>query len=299
MKIVYFLLLLSSTCLAESTYTAQAGVGYRQDSLNWNIGSPTGHPDILSELSWKNLRMIDYHAQLTYDNPSLFYARFSGDYAVICDGTVRDSDWDEDGRTEEFSRSINNAGKGEAFDLSLGIGFPRYRFLEKITLIPLIGFAMQEQHLQIYDGFQVINTENEFTGPFSGLHSNYRAKWYSPWIGFDMYANLAPRLWLYSAIEGHFSCYRGTGHWNLREDFTDDFKHEAWGGGIVAKLAANYQIRQHLDAGILLEYQNHWCYNGSDYTTALEDGVTYTVKQPLNSVRWQSARAILTMTYLW
>lgn len=276
--------------LAGALFGIDLGVGYRQDSLSWSIGGPGGDPNILSELSWTNLRMIDYRGAWSGDFMN-YHIRFSGDYATILGGQVRDSDYDADDREGEFSRSISKANKGEAFDLSLGVGRCRFCIFGVKTEL-LGGVALQEQHLRMMDGKQVIDTRHpDEVGPIEGLHSNYRAKWYSYWTGVDFEAPYG----FSGTVEGHRSRFRGTGHWNLRDDLVKDFDHKAWGWGVVVNLAWRWHYSRCLAFGLFGEYENHWTEKGLDLVYIAEG----TVHQPLNRVRWQSARLLANITLNW
>lgn len=299
MNYLYFLLLLSTSCYAAAPLTTQIGIGYRQDSLNWNIGSPTGQPNVLSELSWKQLRMVDYRTEMIYNRPGTFYVRAIGDYARIYSGTVRDSDWHGDNRTREFSRSISDAGKGEAFDLSACAGYKRYCIAKGITAIPVVGYSWHEQHLRMFNGVIVLNTESSFLGPFDGLHANYRGKWFGPLFGCDFYSAPCSEWQLYANVQGQYNFYRGSGHWNLRDDILDDFTHSATGWGFLLRFGVSHEINPCLWAGIEGEYQNHWTEAGWDRIKALHESEEIVVRQPLNRVRWQSGRILGTLAYHW
>ena len=99
--------------------------GPRKDELSWSIaGSPAGtNPNVLSELAWTS---VDSY-QITLANRVRFrrhfYCRSQFDFAWVQDGTVRDSDYDDNDRTDEWSRSISESSGDEAWDISTSIGY--------------------------------------------------------------------------------------------------------------------------------------------------------------------------------
>ena len=110
---------------AETTFDLSAG--YRTDSLSWSIaGDNNGHyVNILSELKWSDLTIY----QLKLSNRTVIQERFllrgHLDFGVVRSGSNRDSDYDGDDRTLEFSRSINGVSGNDVWDGSIGIG-PRF-----------------------------------------------------------------------------------------------------------------------------------------------------------------------------
>ena len=87
--------------------------GLRRDQLDWSVaGNPSGSdPNILSELSWSG---VDSY-QLSLSNRSRYkrhiYLRGHLNYAWIRDGRVRDSDYGEDDRAAEYSRSMSETNR--------------------------------------------------------------------------------------------------------------------------------------------------------------------------------------------
>ena len=96
---------------------------YRQDKLDWTIASPTGTPNILSELTWDNLEIVVVEIGTSIHTPSnwVMDARFA--YGTILDGDNQDSDYFGNNRTQEFSRSNNNADEGSTIDTSVDFGY--------------------------------------------------------------------------------------------------------------------------------------------------------------------------------
>lgn len=215
----------------------QLSTGYRQDELKWSIADPSGTPNVLSELEWKNIQSWEAKAQAHMLLIDIIYLRASADYGRIFNGHNRDSDYAGDNRTLEFSRSKATSNQGEVFDFSGGAGwhFDICLCESVLQLVPLIGYSYSEQHYRDHDGVLVINSGfsplgDELPlgdlGSFPGLHSNYRAKWRGPWIGVDALLPLCGYD-LFATFEYHRTKYHGTAHWNLRTDFVRDFQQKA------------------------------------------------------------------------
>lgn len=289
-----------------TTFTANAidietclktGTGYRQDSLNWSIAGENNHPNILSELKWENLEIWEIRASAEALLCKHIYFKGEGDYGKIYNGRNRDSDYLLDHRRLEYSRAITKADRGEVFDFLVGFGYQFSLFYKKFFITPLAGYSYHEQHLQMHNGFQKISIFKQL-GKIKGLHSNYRGKWSSPWLGFDASYLLDCKLKLKGGFEYHWAHYHGTGHWNLR-DFPRDFQHVGNGYGLVGTLECDYQFCNHWILGFLFKYQDWRMHHGCDHTyLTASSGSSYDrVSTRLNVVNWHSFSVTLNAGY--
>jgi len=94
-------------------YSIRYQAGYQLDQLDWNISGSIdglGSPNILSELRWENL---DVFMPVWVGSYYLIYVYIRGQLARgnITSGKNQDSDYCNDNRTGEFSRS-NNQSRG-------------------------------------------------------------------------------------------------------------------------------------------------------------------------------------------
>ncbi len=266
------------------------GYTYRQDALNWNIGFADGTPNILSELSWKDLYIHQVTAVGTVTTKNQFYLRGIADYGQIYHGRNQDSDYLGDNRTFEFSRSINKANKGEVFDLSIAVGRLFSSQCHTIRLVPLIGYSLHEQHLKMTDGDQVLFLLNPASeGPIEGLDSSYNAKWFGPWVGVDLFFDYTPTVTFFGTFEYHYSTfYRGEGDWNLRTDFLDNFHHKAQGHGLSGALGLKYHLYANWELSLIASYQK-WTTKKGNHTVLVDlDGVFALAGAQLNRVNWHS-----------
>ncbi len=279
---VVAVLLLPQFAVAGTDTSFEFGTAYRADRLDWNIANDlagTSTPNILSELTWDNLNIMQLDMGMRTEANNIVF-RVDADYGWILTGNNQDSDYDGNNRTLESSRSNNDAGAGNVWDVSTAIG---YNFGEDASITPLIGWSMHRQNLRLRDGFQTIPA----TGDFAGLNSKYDAEWTGPWLGFDagVTTENAARFFLNFAY--HFATYKAEADWNLRTDFAHpvSFRHEATGYGIDAGGGVEYELaeNQMLVAGI--EYRKWKADNGAD-TTFFATGASSVTK--LNEVNWQS-----------
>jgi hypothetical protein len=265
--------------------------GYRTDDLDWNIADDINgeNPNILSELTWKDLNVWQLQAEGNVDIANDTFPWFSiylkgmAGYGWIIDGRNRDSDYATDGNSIEESRSINDADDGSVLDLSIAIG-PHLSSKDSCwSIIPLLGYSYHEQRLTMTDGQQIIPP----SGAFDGLDSTYETEWSGPWIGVDI-AYLPVSKWTFTAnIEYHWVDYSAEADWNLRDDFQHpkSFEHEADGDGWAAGVGVNYSLNEHLSVGLNGDYLSWKADSGID-RLYLENGSV--VDTRLNEVNWKS-----------
>lgn len=293
---------------AHAESKIRLGLGWRQDHLNWSISGPDNHPNVLSELEWKNIQMLEVRGLWRMDLCTDWRVEIDGGYGHIYSGSNVDSDYAGDHHTELFSRSKNGADRGEAFDFSLGLGYPLCYWGPELVITPMIGYAQYEQHFQIVNGFQEVDTVTGFVGRFGGLHSSYQTRWMNAWLGFDFEYEPLCQWELYGSLQWHFSSYKARGHWNLRDDFLGDFKHDGSGQGALVELGVEYAIWHPLAVGIATRFQTMYLSHGTDKTKFLDpifdeqgneigsepvEGQTR-----LNSVHWYSIAVGATLSYV-
>jgi hypothetical protein len=302
--LIFFIL---TACSAHGfSLEGDVGVGYRQDRLNWSFDGGSRGPNILSELIWENLKMVNYYGQVRTTVPYLGYMRATGNYGSIYNGENFDWDYREDNRQSPFAYAENKADRGEAFEVSFAIGRALPGLIPYVTIIPLIGYSWQEQHLQFYDGIQVYYLGNNYDNtPLPDLASNYRAKWYTPFIGVDLFVMPSSRWKIIATAEWHWGQYRGTGYWNLRTDLLSDIRHSASNiTGGVFRVQGLYCLYKNATIGIAGECVTMHTWNGLnqvDISEALFDTFgqyigsrIVTAEGGLNAVHWQSWRLIAT-----
>lgn len=285
----------------------ELSAGYRLDRLNWNISGVNNHPDVLSELKWSNLQMFQMGLLGQVYICEDWVVRLEGNYGQILTGKVQDSDYDKSHRRGEYSRFICNADRGEVFDVSGSIGYFYPLFCDEFFVTPLVGYSYSEQHLRMGEGHVKILDGERVSINVGELHSNYRTKWRGAWLGFEL-DYLYDCAWdLYGGFEYHWVRYSGTGHWNLREEFFDDFQHHANGTGYKGYVGVQYCFNHCWLGGFKFSYLDFWTRPGVDRTYILDDSANsedsfvgqkeYVVETKLNKVNWQSFRAEINIAY--
>lgn len=277
--------------MAESGLSTALQLGYRSDNLDWNIaGDINGEtPDVLSELQWSHLQVSQLKLSMEVFQAD-FYLRGNLSYGEIINGENRDSDYLFDDRRGEFSRT-NNAVGGELADASVGVGRKfdtsdgRGKFSSYI--MPMLGYSIHSQNLQITDGFQTLPA----TGAFPGLDTNYETEWQGAWVGLVFAEeNTQTDLEIEMSLIYHAVDYQAEADWNLREEFAHpkSFEHLASGHGFTLSLNG----RSPVDSSKSL----FWVF-GIDYgrwQTRAGLDVTYfadasTEITRLNKVNWESS----------
>ena len=264
---------------------------YRTDALDWNIaGNSSGTaPNILSELTWEDLTTFQLRLASRSVILNHFFLKADFNYGWIFEGHNQDSDYAFDDRAGEFSRSNNQADRGEVWDASIGVG-PRFTFgLPYLELIPLVGYSRHEQHLTITDGYQSIPA----MGAFEGLYSTYAAQWQGPWVGFDLTIRAGRPLGIFSDVgflfdfEYHRGDYYAEAEWNLRSDLAHpkSFEHEADGHGYHFSFSSEFYFDAHWALACGYRYVVWETDPGLDRVFISGGG---TAKTRLNEVNWRS-----------
>jgi hypothetical protein len=281
--------------------------GPRKDELDWSIaGSAAGtNPDVLSELEWTS---VDSY-QITLANRSRFlrniYCRTAFDYAWVQDGTIRDSDYDGDNGTLEWSRSISESSGDEMWDFSTGVGYAYILFHDRLLVAPMVGFSYNKQNLRIKNGAQVVSTRApapDIGLLSSQLNSTYFARWMGPWIGCDLLYRKEKRnpndlsMQFGLSAELHYADYYGEGNWNLRSDLNHpkSFEHDAEGYGICISGEWMLTLTPHWDLNLAAAYQYWDTGTGTDRKFLDGGGTAVTM---MNGVTWTSSNFMVGASY--
>lgn len=279
--------------------------GYRLDQLDWNIaGDLAGHnPNVISELSWKNLKskQVAARAKMIMANDRLPFGglvRLGASYGEIYSGTVRDSDYGGDDRSREFSRSTSRGDSGDLWDASLGAGMVFANRSRTFSLAPLLGVSQRQQNLVMEEGNQTLTNLANLPsnvkdsppplGPIYGLHSTYETKWRTGWLGLDLDFLPWPYVDLHGAVELHAGKYEAEADWNLRGDFAHPRSFRQTSdtvGGLVATVGLRAG-HPNLLLSVDYSYQKWRAKDGIDRTYSFDE--TYSDTK-LNEVNWEAS----------
>ncbi len=213
---------------ADADHVFQAGLGYRQDTITWDVDR-NGLP--LPALSDDNLRFYDLDIMFIGGRAKgglgCLYYRADMEYGWIFNGRQKEKAiWttaetqttfpnSSFGNTEKtvFEAAVHNHCKRRyTFDFDFGLGIPFQLYCSELQYTPMIGYSYNTQSLRVKDdeklgqNFTDVQQGEIGLGSFStGGHSSYRTSWWGPWIGFDMaYATSECGIY-YSEMEFHFA----------------------------------------------------------------------------------------------
>ena len=256
------------------------GFGDRETKVDWNIaGNLAGtNPNIISELDWRKVKSNQFMLGSIWQDGD-YFLKVVGEYGRIYDGENQDSDYNQDNRRGEFSRSLNNAGKGYMLDTEINYG-KDYIISSKLKLSPMIGYSFHRQHLKIYDGTMIIGSAN-----LTGLDSLYQANWSGPQLGLGLNYKINKSIFSlnYSLQDIDFN---GHTNWNLRSNLQHPVSMTQKGDGSGTKISASYE-RAVSNFSSLSLVGNFYKYKASGtHTFHLTSG---DASQKLNQVNWKSS----------
>lgn len=123
-----------------------------------NIGAPDGHPNVLSELTWRGVNSV-----ITEVNADLVFQRLvvtgSIGYGTIGGGTLLDQDWNGDNRTQKDSETLSRSNDGSVLIISLTPGVRAFQWTVEDNPVPggidvLMGYQFWHEQ---YVGFGAVN----------------------------------------------------------------------------------------------------------------------------------------------
>ncbi|MBL4607570.1 MAG: hypothetical protein JKY01_07055 [Pseudomonadales bacterium] len=279
----------------RSKFDTSIGLSQRTGSLSWSIASDLSGkraPNILSELSYEGLEIRGLELKSTL---YFFGGLMDGSFldlrlhrGVITGGETRDSDYDGDNRTQEYSRSLSENTGDFVSDYSFAYGL---NVLNKqaISVAVLAGYSFHQQYVRKKNAVKISPDSELVVGnPITGLNSTYQSQWQGPWIG----ANFSlPGEKHHLALQGelHSAFYYAEADWNLRNSFMHpkSFEHNATGLGWVVDLSYSYtfdfSLRNETTLGISYRAEQWAAKDGVD-TLYLASGEVVSTK--LNEVAW-------------
>ena len=295
-----FIGMIAFPSLVTASRDLEIDIGYRQDKASWSLaGAPIEigeqnvyYPNILSELEWKNLNIIQLSVSGCYVSASHCALKIAADGGRIYHGENSDSDYTYDDKLGLYSLSKNDASKGYVYDLSGGIG---YQFCPRklgIEITPLVGYSCHVQNLHLYNGVQEVCFYDDWTpcsvGSFPNLNSSYKMQWSGPWLGVDFSLATSSSTSLYGGLEWHFVRYHGKGHWNLRTDISD-FHHYAYGQGLIGTLGINHNVCGNWIIGLIAHYRHFWTNHGIERITIFDSVLgPFEAEFRFNEAKWLS-----------
>ncbi len=299
---------ISFPCLAEgeqalssTPFTISPSLIYSAERFSWNIGT-VGGVNILSELTWKNIKSLMAGVQLKKLTSKNFVFLADVRAGGFTKGQVQDSDYNGNDRTAEWSRSLADV-TGTKFMSEFEVGY-EFKPTPSLNITPSIGVfynytSFSDKNLrQVLSGVSVSGSVAPPVGTLiSGKVSTYKAVWYGPLIRLD--ATFKPHnSWLLSAgLTLFWDSFKGTGNWLLRTDLARNGIRQAGSGiGTRVNLAASYLISQKWSIGLEVEGAYHNIKNGDD-ERYFADGSLAPRSGLLNDVTWKYGSIMLRATW--
>lgn len=283
--------------------------GERFEAFKWSIADSSASPNIRSELKWSDVRSHQVRFGGRMQLSHFLYGRAYVDYAWIRSGRMRDSDYDGDNRTLEYSRSLSETNADHLWDIAAGVGYPLAFRNERIFAAPMVGFSFHRQSFRITNGRQLISEDASETPPVgpldSRLNSLYTAEWQALWLGCDLRYAMAPMPGTTSAMAFELSLkyffladYSAEADWNLRGDLRHpvSFEQDADGSGLSIQIKWLLPIVRHLDMSFAFDY-SRWATDSGTDTFYPADPANPAQTTPLNEVVWESRSIMIGLLY--
>lgn len=294
----FWIFLLFTGCAYAAVQT-EFTLGYREDCAHWTIPGNEGQPDIISQVSWKDLRMFQIGGMGRFCGFAGVYAKVYGDYAWILHGINTDSDFRDCQTPQEYLRVISKSSKGETYDIAAGGGFQLVN-LGVLMIVPTGGYSYMQQNLFMFDGKQIICIDQpELEGtPIEGLDSKYFNRWKGPWSGVDVQICLG-NVGLFIDYEYHWTHFFGQGKWNLRKDLASGFHDKANGHGTHLNVRLLYGLLSCFSMGVGVDYWKFQAHDGKSeiafHTPQGKEWREFNFKE----VKWSSMRVngIITLSF--
>ncbi|MCB9991035.1 MAG: hypothetical protein H6867_06610 [Rhodospirillales bacterium] len=273
--------------LTRGKTTWSVGTGVRVDNFDWNIASDiTGQatPNILSELTWRDITLLEVTGGVVHEEP-VDLSVINGDLHLEATLTLgmpiagenQDSDYNEDNRMDEFSRTLADSDGGYAAGISAAVGYKffltgdpqkraqkilrsktprtakgkarRMRALQEamnkatptVTVMPLIGYAVDQQKYTMTNVNQIIPAIGP-VGP-TDFDWHYQANWYGPFVGLEGEVRGQKNM-LRLRGQYHDLDFYGEGYWRGRAAFRQDpsYTQEADADGFLFNAEYAYAL---------------------------------------------------------
>lgn len=282
--LIFVVLIFPGWGYAQSHARVQIGGVSTVEDLTWSIaGNLNGeNPDIFSELQWRNICGVGGAASIAL--PVFKRFSFSLDAKVLgfVKGTVTDTDYRGDNRTDQVFYAKESASKGLVKSFRPGI---EYLMVDQSRFDLSLGV-----------GYLVTTKTYYLLNHATGLNSSYAAIWHGVsalyTVGVDLDFCRLILLTDYSQVK-----YKATANWNLIDEFEHpvSFEHEARGFVFFNQLSIYKALANQVEAMVSGGYQFSSTGKGVD-TLYKKDGDR--PKTQLNDVTNQMFSLSLGVNYI-
>jgi len=241
----------------EKKLQVSLATGYQQQNFHWSIaGNLNGqNPNIYSELKWQHLGGQSIAANMQWNVWKRFSLYASYNRQSISSGSVNDTDYGADNRTNSTYNETFNADEGNTSLWNAGAGFILINN-ERFSLIPYVGYTMSKQSLHLLDR----------TGNFPDLNSTYQPNWKGAFLKVTSSVRIIKNLKFAADVTYNQVNYNSKANWNLIQTFQHpvSYRHHASGYGIDAGGQFVYTIYRNLCVHAGGGYFNWQTGNGTD-----------------------------------
>ena len=270
--------------------------------LVWDIASSasaTTTPNVLSELSFRDIRSLGYVINLGYmnrfDNNIAFVLEAEYADSRIRSGRAQDSDYASDNRTDEFSRSFSDIESDSINYFSLATGIKtRWLNTKGHYLSFLIGYKKHNVDITMTNGVVEI-PEADAGSLIPGLNSTYNSEFRSIFAGLS-----TEHVFSWGTIGFRYDLYytdlKAEADWNLRTDFAHpvSFEQVGDGKGYAATLGYTYNHNRNWDYSIDYVVTKYHIQDGYDQTY-FSDTTSFIVK--LNNSEYKQEAIRIGVSY--
>ena len=270
--------------------------------LVWDIASSasaTTTPNVLSELSFRDIRSLGYVINLGYmnrfDNNIAFVLEAEYADSRIQSGRTQDSDYASDNRTDEFSRSFSDIESDSINYFSLATGIKtRWLNTKGHYLSFLIGYKKHNVDITMTNGVVEIPEADEGS-LIPGLNSTYNSEFRSIFAGLS-----TEHVFSWGTVGFRYDLYytylKAEADWNLRTDFAHpvSFEQVGDGKGYAATLGYTYNHNRNWDYSIDYVVTKYHIQDGYDQTY-FSDTTSFIVK--LNNSEYKQEAIRIGVSY--
>lgn len=284
------MVLLSTTGIASAdSYGFQVGIGYRQDSIRWNMKESSQiNPRVQSKLHFDDLEILLLGVKFKGLVSQSLYARCGFDYGFVCDGKLRESITVE--RRESVNRFARNGmaidgdydnvithnrkhGNNYVWDLNLALGMPFNCLCSEFSIAPMVGFSYNRQQLKFHNHDKAVVNMTEYHaeivhGKFvDGYHpaGSFSTGWWGPMVGVDL-SYVSENGWsAFAECEVHFGRLKRERRSYIDVDFIDFYKRTKDFWGTSWKAGFNYVVCEDLYVEASISYANWMSFYHRDH----------------------------------
>ena len=273
-------------------FTYYLDSSYQQDSTHWSVASPTGQPDTLTEMEWKNLSFLGFDTGFKASLPYGMVLKGDAGYAWEVSGNNHQTFYAGNGKTQAFSNIKANSDKSRTWHGSVALGYALDFGSIKtspiaLNVTPLAGYAWREQNLKSNNGKQQLTRLNQTDSNNPNQENTYNTHWYGPWLGADITLSAFKKHQLFSSLQHHWANYKAEGYWQQSQALQQakSFEHKTDATGIVASAGYRYLTDDLWGVSVSVDYQKWEGDSGSETLYTINDEQ---FNSKLNGVEWES-----------